>query len=134
MLLILVQSFQQHWDAGFFIAFDEGVYKYAPSVYIPRKPHPNGMMNWVAVTISTKTGLPFVIDMEPHIQFPQISCFIADAAVGSFDLMKEITDAGMFAIISMPKKSKKWLWELLARCTKDGHWEEQPREQSQGLI
>jgi len=67
------------------------------------------MMNWVAVTISTKTGLPFVIDMEPHIQFPQISCFIADAAVGSFDLMKEITDAGMFAIISMPKKSKKWL-------------------------
>ena len=58
-------------------------------------------------------GLPYVIDFEPHISFPAVSgqdalrnilkrwpypfkpCFVADAAIGSFDLLQEIHSAGM---------------------------------------
>lgn len=82
---ILRKSFQFYWMPGSVVCFDESIYGYqprkktkataeqkvffhilsayfihqgnpVPTVYIPRKPHPNGLLNWVCASISTTTG------------------------------------------------------------------------------
>jgi len=141
-------EFQKHWTPGSIVSFDESVYSYQPrkatkakaeekgaaipTVYIPRKPHPNGLLNWLCVSKSSTTGLPFVLDFEPHLSFPTISgqnalrkihtrwsypvrpCFVADATIGSFELLQELHASGSFGCFSMSKKSKGWLLILLA--------------------
>ena len=137
----MTTNFQNHWTSGSIIAFDESIYQYQPIsstkkkyefvfqepipvVYIPRKPHPNGLLNWICVNVSSTTGLPFVMDMEPHLSFPQISArdalkkmfrrwiypnkpsYIADAACGSFELMEELDKAGATAVFSMSVQPK----------------------------
>jgi len=153
---LLRTSFQKYWTPGSIVCFDESVYAYKPrkstkeksekkgdpipSVYIPRKPHPNGLLNWCLVTVSSTTGLPFVIDFEPHLSFPTISgqnailkmhqrwpypfkpCYVADATIGSFELLQEMHSSNSFACFSISKKVKPWLWQLLSTGTPDKHW------------
>ncbi len=43
-----------------------------PVTYIPRKPHPNGLLDYLLVTYVShptkiKSVLPFILDIKPHL-------------------------------------------------------------------
>lgn len=49
-----------------------------PVVYIPRKPHPNGLLEYILATyidnpIRTDSVLPYVVDIIPHLQVGDVS-------------------------------------------------------------
>ncbi len=119
---------------------DESLYEYLGDCpvrrYIPRKPHPNGLLVY-ALAGYFRVGaddLPYVLDIEPYTlknlvtaQDAMMTLFrrlrlklpnfqphlIVDSAFGSFDHMKEIVAEGGGATMSMPSQTKPWLWELL---------------------
>jgi len=83
-------TFKSLWNPSATVSFDESIWAYEPRpetkrryeyvlkdpipvVYIPRKPHPNGFLCWLLVSKSSKTNLPFILDIIPHVRFPQIS-------------------------------------------------------------
>jgi hypothetical protein len=154
---LLSMTFKRNWIPGSVLSFDESLYSYQPRpetkkkkelefkepipvVYIPRKPHPNGLLNWLCVSKSTATSLPYVIDMVPHLSFPQVSAqvalkimidrwcydwrpnYVADSICGNFELIMDHKRMGISATFAMSKKDKPWLWELLLRCTHQGFW------------
>jgi hypothetical protein len=136
-------TFQECWIPGRQIAVDESVWSYCPGkvvldgcrregiriplVYIPRKPHPNGMMAYLLACTSHSTGLPFVLDFELHRNFPQISAvasakaflarwpyptkmdLVADSAFGSFNTLTHLQEMGHDGTLSVPLKTKTWL-------------------------
>jgi hypothetical protein len=129
--------FRPHWE----VVIDESIYAYEGSHcpvrrYIPRKPHPNGLLNYaVADTISVAgQELPYILDMEPIVpgnepsaqeammtlfgrlreRFPQMTPhLVVDSAFGSFDRLDEIMQNHGNATMSMSPVVTRWLWELL---------------------
>lgn len=76
------------------LAIDEALISYQPSkivkdkaelagepiplAYIPRKPHPNGLLFYLGVTfidhpVQENSILPFVVDLLPHLKVGDIS-------------------------------------------------------------
>jgi len=139
-------------------AFDETVYAYhvskeikqraeqdqdpIPVVFIPRKPHPNGLMSYKLSTI-LPGGKPYTLVLIPHYSIPQISptCalneaitqfkkfhpnnvlhVIADSAFGSFPQLQKMEEDGVFGTFSMVSTEKSWLWKLLKRSTYSNNW------------
>ena len=85
---MLRRHYQENWTGSGPMSTDETVFAFQPSkqtkacwekfdpipvVYIPRKPHKNGLLECKCVCKSIKTGLPYVLDFESHIRFPQIT-------------------------------------------------------------
>ena len=84
-----VSQSKKHWTPGMEITVDESIYAYqvrsatkknyeiikdpVPHHFIPRKPHPNGLLSWVAATKSFKTSLSFVLDIIPHYKYDNIN-------------------------------------------------------------
>jgi len=86
---ILVEAWvncsKKHWTPGSVVAIDETIFAYKvrkevrvefenkkdpiPIHYIPRKPHPNGLLAWVLATKSDHTNKPYVLDMIPHYRY-----------------------------------------------------------------
>lgn len=122
------------------IVVDESLYEFNGECpirrYIPRKPHPNGLLNYCAACylLSGTHRLPMVLDMEPYLLTNQVAPqeamirlhhriqqrnshfrlhVVADSAFGSFDRIAELRGAGGDATLSMPSNTKPWLWELL---------------------
>jgi hypothetical protein len=98
-----------------------------PVVYIPRKPHPNGLEIFLVTTpiedpTSQKEKLPYIVDIVPYLRngdnVPSdiIRTFmkhwgrerkphiIGDSLFSSFDLMKEINEWGSGGTFSMQGK------------------------------
>lgn len=53
-----------------------------PAVFIPRKPHPNGLLIYVATSyiispVSTNTKIPYMVDFCPHFQVRDINATLA---------------------------------------------------------
>ena len=152
----LRKAYQDSWIPGREVVADESVWAYKPSknvldrlrelniriplVYIPRKPHPNGLMAYQLATKSSTTGLPYILDFIVHRSFPQISAqeaakefadrwpfptkmeLVADSVFGSFSFLGELTKKGHDGTFSVPANASEWLWRLLARGTHDAHW------------
>lgn len=135
-LLEAVQILRASWSSaiepGSVVCFDEALWDFRPSkkakekaenrkdpipvVYIPRKPHPNGLLCYFMGTKMFNTNLPYVFDLEPHIQFPQVgpqealrnsiarwqyaykAHIVADSAFGSQNLAKDINEWGVVKI------------------------------------
>ena len=110
-----------------------------PHHYIPRKPHPNGLLAWVLATKSSLTRLPFCLWIVPDYGCPTVSArdglrkvmaqwdgrklhFVTDAAVGGFTLIDEIAKWGGWLTSSISQNSSPWLWRLLARDTPYLRW------------
>ena len=155
---ILNVQFNKFVIPGTHLAFDETVYAYCvskivkdraaklfdpiPVVFIPRKPHPNGLLSYKMSTI-LPGGKPFTLVLVPHYSIPQISptealnkaidffksCHpnnvvhvVADSAFGSFSQMKIMEEKGVYGTFSMAVNDKGWLWNLLKRSTYFGKW------------
>jgi hypothetical protein len=53
-----------------------------PLTYIPRKPHPNGLLlylgsSYILHPTKQQSKLPYVVDIIPHLQVNDVSCSIA---------------------------------------------------------
>jgi hypothetical protein len=116
-----------------------------PVVYIPRKPHPNGLEIFLVATsvehpARQNKGLPFIVDMRPHLtqgdSNPQETFeffmkrwlhsnkphWIGDAAFGSFDLLEKVEQWNGKATFSMSTNNSSWIWELLSLNVPPQHW------------
>jgi len=134
---------------------DETVYQYTPRkktrenaettepiplVYIPRKPHPYGLLNWVLACKSSLTGIPYVLSFFPHLDHPQVTSqaalryfvnswsyahkptFIADAVIGGFDLLNELEEKDITATFSCSSNLKPWIWSVLKKDLLSESW------------
>lgn len=103
--------------------------------YIPRKPHPNGLLSYGMAGYTAVEKLPVLLSLDPHL--PSHRCsphkslktlvkrlkkahptlsphVVADSAFGSFSTMESIRNLGAHATFSMPTNQRPWLWEVLA--------------------
>jgi hypothetical protein len=158
---ILHENFERHIENVSLITIDESVIGYQPSarvkrvaeasgepipvVFIPRKPHPNGLLLYQAVTyvaspISRTQVLPYIVDILPHLEQgdyspagafvaflsrwskPTRPHFVADAAFGSLELVKKISEWGGKATLSFNINNNTWLWNCLTFSLPPGHW------------
>lgn len=49
-----------------------------PVVYIPRKPHPNGLLEYLYATyvenpVRNDSVLPYIVDIKPHLQVGDVN-------------------------------------------------------------
>jgi hypothetical protein len=125
---------------GSFLVVDESIYEYNGECpirrYIPRKPHPNGLLVYglAGYFFFGTESLPYCLDFEPYLLDNQVSpqaammkmlerlrdrCptltphLIVDSAFGSLEKLREIRALGAHATMSMPATSLKGVWELL---------------------
>jgi hypothetical protein len=127
-------------NPGNVLVVDESLYEYNGDCpikrYIPRKPHPNGLLVYGLAGYFNVGAhqLPYVLDFEPYVLESQVSAqgammallnrllerkptlrphLVVDSAFGSFDKLHDIMGAGGNATMSMASNVKPWLWELL---------------------
>ena len=125
---------------GQILIVDESLYEFNGVCpvrrYIPRKPHPNGLLVYALAGYFNVAGFqfPFVLDFEPYIlenlvgaQDAMMALYnrllerkptlyphlVVDSAFGSFEKLRDIVNTGGNATMSMPSTTKPWLWELL---------------------
>jgi len=139
-------SFQKYWDPGSIMIIDESLYAYKPKnttiakientepipvVYIPRKPHPNGLLNFLFATKSSNTGLPYVIDFQPHLTHPQLTpseivrlfvarwtyshspIIVGDSKIIGFKLVNELMEQGIRSTFSCSVNDHSFHMKLL---------------------
>ena len=108
-----------------------------PIVYMPRKPHPIGLLNYLLVTyvddpIKIGKKRPYILDLQPHIQsgdtslieitsnflnrwtLPDRPHFIGDSAFGSLDAIQAIADWGGRSTFAMKEIVQSELWAILS--------------------
>jgi len=91
-------------------------------------------------TKSCKTGLPYILDIVPHLCYPQVTArnalrtmisrwpyyikpsVIADSAIGSIELLEELTELGVTGTFSISSNCKPWLWEIMSNGLHEGSW------------
>jgi Transposase IS4 len=128
------------FSPGNILVVDESLYEFTGKCpirrYIPRKPHPNGLLVYCLagqVNVGAKR-LPYVLDFEPYLlgnqigpqeamirlhdrlraRHPEITPhLVVDSAFGSFERLLDIKQAGGEATMSMSSVHKPWLWEML---------------------
>lgn len=158
---ILSQRAKESVTPSSILTVDETLYAYVPSspikrihelngdpiplVYIPRKPRPNGLLNYCLAASfinpwNTNETLPFIIDMVPYLSQPPPGHFdvvrlfmqrwaydwkphiVADSAFGSLNLMHEILDWGGTATLSVASTTEESLWRLLGSVLSRNQW------------
>ncbi len=125
---------------GNILVVDESLYEFNGTCpvkrYIPRKPHPNGLLVYglSGYLLAGADQIPYVLDYEPFTLNNQVSAqdammalhgrlrqripglrphLVVDSAFGSFEKLREIVAAGGGATMSMPANTKPWMWSLL---------------------
>jgi len=122
-----------------------------PTVYIPRKPHPNGLELFLATTsmphpLSSEKKMAYILDILPVCRvgdsaplaafrkfvdrwaFANQPHWVADAAFGSFDMMDYIEQKGGLATLSMACDNPAFLWNALSFSTPPNTWRCSSRE------
>lgn len=127
-------------NPGSILVVDESLFEYNGECpvrrYIPRKPHPNGLLVYglAGYFHFGTTSMPFCLDFEPYVPnnlvSPQSAMtallrrarirrptltphLFVDSAFGSLEKLREIRRLGAHATMSMPATSLKGVWELL---------------------
>jgi hypothetical protein len=108
-----------------------------PTVYMPRKPHPNGLLSHLLCCsipnpIVANETIPFVLDIIPHLEMHDYSAkevveafmdrwlleakphLVGDAAYGSFETLTKIVNWGGNGTFSFNSNKENFLWETLA--------------------
>jgi hypothetical protein len=116
-----------------------------PVAYIPRKPHPNGLLGYLLLTPvdhpgKPRKGLPYILDILPHVSIgdsaPQdvVRKFmerwtwaekphiVSDAAFGSATLLDDIEKWGGTGTFSMSTVSLSHIWEVLSANLQSNTW------------
>lgn len=109
-----------------------------PVTYIPRKPHPNGLLIYLACTFIShptklNSKLPYIIDIWSHLKVgdigPQTAFmaildrwqnnknvhFVADSAFGGWEMLEAIKSWGGKGTLAMNNINSPWLWEILKK-------------------
>lgn len=159
-LLKAVEILRETWaeaiSPGSIVCCDEAVWDFRPSkkakeaaeaardpipvVFIPRKPHPNGLLCYFIAVKMFNTNLPYVIDLEPHISFPQVGAqtalknmierwdypykahVVADSAFGSLSVATAIKEWGGACTFSVSDNVVPHIWDMLNRKSKKDKW------------
>lgn len=133
---------QKAWLPGNTLVVDESVYEYLGAspchVYIPRKPHPNGLLSYGLSGYTAVMKLPMLLDMEPWVPSNKLTAresaealvdrfriahphlqphIVMDSLFGSFSDVRKYYAKGVLVTMSMAQKPKSWLWDMLGwRC------------------
>jgi hypothetical protein len=159
-LLEGINIFRETWakavSPGSIVCCDEAVWDFRPSkamkerselardpipvVFIPRKPHPNGLLCYYLAVKMFNTNLPYVIDLEPHVSFPQVGAqaalknmierwnypyqahVVADSAFGSLSVAAAITAWGGACTLAISENVVAHIWEVLNRKSSKNKW------------
>lgn len=117
---------------------DESVYEFFGAspchVYIPRKPHPNGLLSYGLSGYTSIMKLPMLLDIEPWVPSNKLSAresasvlvdrlrsshrhlqphIVMDSLFGSFSDVRKYYAKGVLVTASMQQKPKSWLWDML---------------------
>lgn len=111
-----------------------------PLVYIPRKPHPNGLLTYVLACTTPRSNKPFVLNLVPFKKFPQITArealqecvqqwpythpphITGDSAFGSPEFFNLTTPNGsqVFGTFSISSTILSQIWKALSfGCAQD---------------
>lgn len=104
--------------------------------FIPRKPHPNGLIQWSAACQGARYGIPIIIyfmwdregrrakahdaiisatdRLSPRVQASPLH-WTADSAWGSVNLLQQLKERGITATFSMSKNSFRDLWNTIGQ-------------------
>jgi len=116
-----------------------------PVVYIPRKPHPNGLECFLAATYvqdpNSDGNLPYIISMVPHVVVQDYSNaeaamqiinnwtstsyqphWVVDAGFGSMELLELSARKGGGMTASFSENQLGDLWDALSFSLPPGHW------------
>ncbi len=149
-LQILRDAWFKAWIPGEYLAVDEAMWKYhcanvdpsnpnpPPTRYIPRKPHPNGMLCYI---LAGKTPFgPFAFDIQEDICEYKLNprCallsfqsrwkgahkphIVVDSGFSGDDVILASADNGFKITGSFNKAHKLWLFQLLKLCVRSGRW------------
>lgn len=137
---IITECWQQAWLPGNNLVVDESVYEFLGEspchVYIPRKPHPNGLMSYGLSGYTAELRMPMLVDLEPWVPTNKLSArdaakalvdrlckfhgdalhpphIIMDSAFGSFSDASEYYSKGVVVTMSIAENKKAWLWDML---------------------
>jgi len=135
---ILGAQWQLAWQPGNTLVVDESVYEYLGAspchIYIPRKPHPNGIMSYGISGYTSVLKLPMLLDLEPWVPSNKLSArdsakvlvertrvahptlelhVVMDSAFGSFGDVPLYHSKSVSVTTSMAENKKPWLWDLL---------------------
>jgi hypothetical protein len=149
-------AYRRCWVGEGCVVLDETLYEYQPDaatqrefemrldpipvVYIPRKPHPNGLLNYQLVAISSRSGQPYVLDFEPRITLdvsPRSALFslmsrwesraqtlhlVADSAFSGILTVTQLAGMGFRVTCSMSTREQKLTWQLLEKGLPSNAW------------
>ena len=143
---LLRVSWSSAIDPGGSFAIDEAMFSFqskdehCPKRYIPRKPHPNGLLAYVAA-LKTSCGAPYVFDIEGDVDvdkmnprsallammerfpWPHLTPHVAiDAGFSGEESMKILLDKGVFFTSAVNTNHKRWLHDLLSRNCPTNSW------------
>jgi hypothetical protein len=135
---LLATQWRLTWRPDNTMVVDESIYEFLGEspchAYIPRKPHPNGLLSYGLSGYTSVLRLPMLLDVEPWIagnkltprnngkalvaraqaSHPDIAFHIVmDSAFGSFSDVSEYHSKGVLVTMSMMDNKKPWLWSLL---------------------
>lgn len=153
---VMREANRRCWTGEGLVVLDETLYEYQPSaetrsefernldpipvVFIPRKPHQHGLLNYQLVTRSSRTRLPYVIDFEPKITLevtPRSAMFsivsrwdaklpalhlVADSAFSGITAVADLGKKGLRVTCSMSSNEQKLVWELLEKGLLPNSW------------
>ena len=135
----LTANFLTAWIPGGILVVDESMWEFLGSspchAFIPRKPHPNGLLCYTMAQYTAKMRIPITLGVEPWIPLNKLSPrdsarvllkkllakhdfdsklhFIADSAFGSYADAEEYVKMGVYVTFSMTETPKEWLYQLL---------------------
>lgn len=142
---LLRNSWQDIIKGGGAFCVDEAIYAFhsradesSPQRYIPRKPHPNGLLTYFAA-LKLPTG-PYLFDLEPDYEITALNPRVAmerivqrwpwsprphvvvDAAFSGQFPLQVVKDMGGFLTGSFNVAHKRWLFEGLKKFCPRGKW------------
>ena len=114
-----------------------------PVVYMPRKPHPNGLLFMLLMTFVKHGGhhLPYLLDILPHLvaqdcnppdvihqfvaRYPEVEPpphLVTDAAFPTPELLDFLTEYGWSFTTSTPNKMWTNVWNVLSQGLHHHSW------------
>jgi len=136
---LISSQWQRAWEPGAAVVVDESVYDFQGQspchAFIPRKPHPNGLMSYGLSGYTAKMKLPMLLDIEPWVPSNKLSAresakslmtraknahprtsfkLVMDSAFGSFKDVDWYHNLDIEVTMSMAENKDAWIWELLA--------------------
>lgn len=136
---ILSTRWQEVWNPGQTLVVDESVYEYLGEspcrIFIPRKPHPNGLLSYGISGYTSEKKMPILLDIEPWVPGNKLTArqsalklvtrtckfhpthsfhVVMDSAFGSFGDVSIYRKMNVRVSMSMAETKKAWLWSLLS--------------------